>query len=95
MGKALFDRHLVAGRMVRYIYKHILGWPITLRDLEMVDDKYYTNLKQLVDMANRGDDISMLCLNFTTTQVILGCREEVELIENGKDIEVNNNTRIS
>jgi E3 ubiquitin-protein ligase NEDD4 len=88
MGKALFDRQLVAGHMVQHIYKHILGWPITLRDLEMVDDEYYGNLKQLVDMAKRGEDISMLCLDFTTTQEIMGCREEVELIENGKDIEV-------
>jgi E3 ubiquitin-protein ligase NEDD4 len=82
MGKALFDRHLVAGRMVPHIYKHILGWPITLRDLEMVDNEHYAGLKQLLDMANRGEDISLLCLDFTTTQ-------EVELVENGKDIEVN------
>ena len=89
MGKALFDRQLVAGHMVQHVYKHILGWPITLKDLEMVDDEYYSSMKQLINMAKAGDDISKLCLDFTTVQDIMGSREEMELVENGKDLEVN------
>ena len=46
MGKALFDRQLIVGHMVGYIYKHILGWPATFGDLEMVDEEYYNKLKQ-------------------------------------------------
>ena len=76
MGKALFDRQLVAGHMVGYIYKHILGWPVTFGDLAMVDDEYYNNLKQLQTLATSGEDLSMLCLDFTTTQDIMGVKEE-------------------
>jgi len=90
MGKALFDRQLVAGHMVGYIYKHILGWPVTFGDLAMVDDEYYNNLKQLQTLATSGEDLSMLCLDFTTTQDIMGVKEEIELIPNGAKIEVDN-----
>jgi len=90
MGKALFDRQLVAGHMVGYIYKHILGWPVTFGDLAMVDDEYYNNLKKLQTMATSGEDLSMLCLDFTTTQDIMGVKEEIELIPNGAKIEVDN-----
>jgi hypothetical protein len=41
MGKALFDGQLVAGHLVQYLYKHILGWPISFSDLEMVDEEYH------------------------------------------------------
>jgi E3 ubiquitin-protein ligase NEDD4 len=90
MGKALFDRQLIAGHMVQHLYKHILGWPVTFGDLEMVDEEYYNNLKQLESMAKSGEDISMLCLDFTTTQEVMGTKEEVELIKDGANIEVNN-----
>lgn len=90
MGKALFDRQLVAGHMVQYLYKHILGWPIQFKDLVSIDEDYYNNLKQLEQMANSGEDISMLCLDFSTTQEIMGVKEEIDLIEGGKDIEVTN-----
>jgi len=90
MGKALFDRQLVAGHMVGYIYKHILGWPVTFGDLAMVDDEYYNNLKQLQTLATSGEDLSMLCLDFTTTQDIMGVKEEIDLIPNGAKIEVDN-----
>jgi E3 ubiquitin-protein ligase NEDD4 len=90
MGKALFDRQLVAGHMVQHIYKHILGWPVTFGDLEMVDEEYFNNLKQLQTLAKNGEDLSMLCLDFTTTQEVMGAKEEVELIKDGANIEVDN-----
>ena len=91
MGKALFDRQLVAGHMVQHIYKHMLGWPVNFHDLEMVDGEYYNNLKQLRDLAKMGEDLEMLCLYFTTTQETLGAKEEIELVKGGTDIQVNNN----
>uniref|UniRef100_A0A7S1UN23 HECT-type E3 ubiquitin transferase n=2 Tax=Grammatophora oceanica TaxID=210454 RepID=A0A7S1UN23_9STRA len=90
MGKALFDRQLVAGHMVQHLYKHILGWPVTFADLEMVDEEYFNNLKQLQTMNKNGDDISMLCLDFTTTQEVMGTKSEIELVPGGADMEVNN-----
>ena len=90
MGKALFDRQLVAGHMVQHLYKHLLAWPVTFADLERVDEEYYQNLKQVVDLVKSGEDLSMLCLDFTTTQEVLGKKDEIELIPGGADMEVNN-----
>mmetsp|Transcript_28753 Transcript_28753/g.32878 ORF Transcript_28753/g.32878 Transcript_28753/m.32878 type:complete len:734 (+) Transcript_28753:174-2375(+) len=90
MGKALFDRQLVAGHMVQHLYKHILGWPVTFGDLEQVDEDIYRNLKQIETMSKNGDDLEMLCLDFTTTREILDTKEEVELVKGGADMEVTN-----
>jgi E3 ubiquitin-protein ligase NEDD4 len=90
MGKALFDGQLVSGHMVQHLYKHILGWPVTFADLERVDEGYYNALKHLVDLFKSGEDISMLCLDFTTVQDLFGHREEIELVQGGADMEVTN-----
>eukprot|EP00934_Nitzschia_sp_Nitz4_P003544 Nitzschia sp. Nitz4//scaffold330_size19141//9624//12045//NITZ4_008746-RA/size19141-snap-gene-0.27-mRNA-1//-1//CDS//3329548160//3534//frame0 len=90
MGKAMFDRQLVNGHMVKHIYKHMLGWPIQFRDLESVDEDYYRNLKQLQQMAEDGGDIADLCLDFTTTTEIMGTKKEVDLVKNGAEIDVTN-----
>jgi len=90
MGKAMFDRQLIKGHMVKHLYKHILGWPIYFKDLESIDEEYYNNLKQLRIMHNNGDDISCLCLDFTVTSEIMGIKKTVELVRGGADIEVTN-----
>ena len=90
MGKAMFDRQLVAGHMVHFIYKHILGWPITFKDIESIDEEYYNSLKQLQKLVDSGEDLSMLCLDFTTQQEVMGTKEQVELVPNGVNIEVDN-----
>jgi hypothetical protein len=90
MGKALFDRQLVSGHMIQHIYKHMLGWPCTFKDLETIDEEYYNNLKQLEQLAKAGEDISMMCLDFTVTEESLGQMETVELLPNGAEVEVDN-----
>jgi E3 ubiquitin-protein ligase NEDD4 len=90
MGKALFDRQLVAGHTVQYIYKHMLGWPIQFKDIEYIDEEYYGNLKKLKDLADMGEDLSMMCLDFSITQEVMGAKEDIDLIENGSDVEVTN-----
>ena len=77
--------------MVQHIYKYLLAWPILFDDLQQVDENYYTALKQIAELAKSGEDVSMLCLEFTTTQKkVLGQRDEIELVERGAEIEVNN-----
>lgn len=91
MGKALFDSQLVAGHMVPFIYKHMLGWPITFKDIKAYDEEYYESLVQVKKMAINGDDIEMiLCLDFTTTVDVMGAKEDVDLIPGGVDIPVTN-----
>jgi HECT-domain (ubiquitin-transferase) len=84
MGRALFDRQLIKGHMVRHIYKHILGWPVTFEDLGSQDEEYYSALKKFTTM----DDLSILCLDFTITEDSLGVRNDVELIPGGSMKEV-------
>ena len=87
MGKALFDRQLVAGHMVCYLYKHLLGWPVTFEDLELVDEDIYKNMKNLMNYS--ADELEYSCLDFTVTEENMGGRETIDLIQNGQDIDVN------
>ena len=86
MGKAMFDGHLVKGHMVRHVYKHILGWPITFEDLELADEEYYNSLKSLLQVDNVED----MCLDFTFTEDALGMNRVVELIPDGANVNVTN-----
>jgi hypothetical protein len=83
LGKALFEGQIVSGHMVQYLYKYLLGWPITFDDLEAVDQDLYANLKKLLDM--NPDDIEYMCLDFTTTQNLLGESVQISLVPNGED----------
>lgn len=86
MGKALFDRQLVAGHMVCYLYKHLLGWPVTFEDIELVDEDIYKNMKNLMNYS--ADELEYSCLDFTVTEENMGGRETIELIPNGEEVDV-------
>lgn len=91
MGKALLDGQLVNGHMVQYIYKHILGWPITFKDILSIDEEYFNNLRQIQQLADMGENLEdTLCMYFSTTQEVIGVKEEIDLVEGGKDIPVTN-----
>lgn len=85
MGRALFDGQLIKGHMARYIYKHLLGWPITFDDLEAQDVEYYNSLKKLTTMK---EDVSLMCLGFTVTEEMLGVKKEIEMVPGGNTMEV-------
>lgn len=86
IGRALFDGQLIRGHMVRMIYKHLLGWPITVEDVKAQDEEYFQSLKKLTTM----EDVSMMCLDFTASEEHTGERREVELVEGGAMKEVTN-----
>lgn len=86
LGRALFTNQLVRGHMVRTIYKHMLGWPVTFEDIKMQDELYYENLKKLISL--RPEDIDLLCLDFTVTEESMGNRRDVELVEGGSEKQV-------
>jgi hypothetical protein len=86
LGKALMDGHITPVHLVAPLYKHLMGFPIVMKDLEHIDDQIYRNLVELLDL----DDVSMLYLDFTVTQDVLGMTENVALVEGGEDITVTN-----
>ena len=86
MGRALLDRQLIHGHLVRSLYKHILGWPITFEDLAAQDEEYYHSLQALLEMD--CETLESMCLDFTVTEELFGARQVVELKPNGANIEV-------
>lgn len=86
LGKALMDQQITPVHLIQPMYKHMMGWPISLRDLEQVDDQIYRNLLGMLDM----EDVSMLGMDFTVTEDKWGVAETVDLIKNGSRIDVDN-----
>lgn len=72
--------------MVRMIYKHLLGWPITFEDVKAQDEEYYQSLKKLTTL----DDVSIMCLDFTISEEHMGQRVDKELVEGGASKDVTN-----
>jgi len=86
MAKAFFDGELISGHLAQYIYKILLGWPITFSDLEHLDPEFFTNLVNLMEM----DDVEMACLDFTTVENEMGDIKNIELIPKGETFDVTN-----
>lgn len=86
LGKALFDRQIVAGHLVRPLYKHLLGWPVTVADLEQLDADTHANLCKLKDL----DDVEVCCLDFTVTEDHWGTAHTIELKPDGASCAVTN-----
>lgn len=62
--------------------------PLNYHDVEDFDNELYRNLKWCLDNPVEG-----LGLTFTEMQEYFGKIEEIDLIENGKDIEVNDENK--
>jgi hypothetical protein len=68
---------------VRPLYKHILCWPVVLKDLEYLDTETFVNLAKLQEMDMALED---LCLDFTVTESFLGTTSMRELVPNGANV---------
>jgi len=90
LGKALFERVLVRGHFVRHLYKHLLGFPVDVDDIEMVDSELFQSLQKLITYRENGSDVIDLCLDFSVAEEFMGVVTTTNLIENGSDIEVTN-----
>jgi len=89
LGKALFDQQLVAAHLTLPLYKHILGWPITLQDLDFVNMSLSKSMKDILGVTDAED----LMLDFTTTNECFGKMAVVPLKVGGDDIDVTNANR--
>ncbi|KAH7826893.1 putative E3 ubiquitin-protein ligase Itchy [Monocercomonoides exilis] len=84
LAKALFDRFLVNAYFTPTFYKGIQGTPVCFEDLKLVDLEQYNSLKSIESM----DDVEDLCLTFSATTMEFGEMKEIDLIENGRNIDV-------
>ena len=46
------DNQITPVHLVQPLYKHLMGWPMTLRDLEHIDEDIFRNLVRLLDIED-------------------------------------------
>jgi E3 ubiquitin-protein ligase HUWE1 len=49
IGKAIYDGHLMDAYFTRSLYKHILGVPLKIEDMEAIDAGFYNSLKWILE----------------------------------------------
>jgi len=95
IGLCLLQNELCPLFLNRHVIKYILGRPVRFHDLAFFDPVIYESLRQLVvDAEKPGNDNATALQALDLTFSIDLCIEEgggsVELINNGRDIEVSN-----
>ena len=91
LGKALFDHQNVPIHLIMVMYKHMLGMPITINDLEAID----YSLKQGLIQMKKLEDVSVVDEGFVVTEKIFGANVQRELKPGGNDIDVTNENFIN
>lgn len=86
LGKAVHDGTVLDCYFTRGFYKHLLGIPTDISDLEITDPEFQRSLKWMLE----NDIESVFDLTFSIEVDRFGTTEAVELKEGGKDIQVTN-----
>lgn len=90
LGRALLDNQIIP--LVHFIpsfYKHLMGFPLSLHDIESMDATVYRSFIEILEMENVED----LCLDFTVTESVYGEKIINNLKPNGEDITVTNENK--
>lgn len=90
IGKAICDGHLLDAHFTRSFYKHILGLPVSVVDLEAIDPEYFKSLKQILATPL---DLLGLDLTFSAESNDFGVVSIVDLIPQGRDVAVTDDTK--
>ena len=85
MAKAIFDGMMIDCYFTRIIYKLICGTPISYHDMEDYDPVYYNSIKWLLEKDFTETETS---LTYSYNHDNLGEIQTVDLIENGRNIDV-------
>ena len=92
MGLALYHKHLITAYFTRSFYKHILGIPVSYKDVESIDPEYSKSLQWLLD--NRIDNLEGLDITFSVNTDAFGQTQEVELKPGGQSIPVTDENKL-
>ncbi|CAK9439645.1 uncharacterized protein LODBEIA_P37450 [Lodderomyces beijingensis] len=84
VGLGVFHRRFLDAFFVGALYKMMLHKKVVLQDMEGVDAEFYRSLKWILD----NDITDVLDLTFSAEEESFGERVEVDLKQNGRDIEV-------
>lgn len=85
VGKAICDGHVLDVHFSRAVYKHMLGLPLGVEDLEAADPEFFRSIKFLLD--NEIDDM-YLGITFSVDEDHFGEKKQIELVPGGDDVEV-------
>ena len=89
IGKAILEEFLLPVHLALPLLKHILAVPVSLSDLQFLDQEVYKNIEWLKANVN----VEQLDLDFTVPRLVQGEWVNHELVPNGKDIEVNDDNK--
>lgn len=84
LGRAVLDLRTIGTHFSRVIFKYILGLPISLNDMETVDDEYCRNLQWMLE--NNVTDI--IYETFSVDIDKSGEKQTIDLIPDGRNIYV-------
>ena len=86
IGKAIYDGMQLDCYFTRIIYKIITGTPLSYHDMEDYDSEYYNSLKWILE-----NDLNTFNMDLTYSYIHdnFGQIETIDLIPNGRNIEVN------
>ncbi len=84
VGKALLDDQVIDAHFTRSFYKHLLGQPLTYKDIEGVDPEFFKNLTWMLDNSIDG----VFDLTFSEENDFFGQKSVIELCPNGANIKV-------
>lgn len=88
VGKAIFDECLLECYFVKSLYKIMTGEPLCFSDLEDFDNEFYNNMKWCLE-----NNVDCLMTTFVAETDYFGKPLEVDLIPNGKNIQVTNENK--
>lgn len=89
IGKAVYEGRLLDCYFSRAVYKRILGKPVSVKDMESFDPDYYKSLVWMLE----NDITNTVIESFSVEEDEFGASKVVDLIENGRNIEVTNENK--
>lgn len=92
VGLAIHNSVVLPIRFPQVVYKRILtpSKPLTINDLREVDPQLASSLLSIASMAQNGEDVSVLMLNFTAQIDRFGEQVSIPLVDGMQDVEVDN-----
>ena len=86
LAKAMLDGYTCPHHLSLPLYKHIIGFPVGLSDVEYVDTLLGKTLRQVLDIDD--NEVEAMCLDFTATVTSFGKTMVQPLKQNGENIDV-------
>lgn len=84
IGKAIYDSNFLDCHFSRAVYKRLLGRPVSLKDMETLDNDYFKSLMWMLE----NDITDVITEDFSVETDDYGEHKVIDLIENGHNIPV-------